>query len=279
MSDPGGDRAADHAERTRAVIPVHFAGRPCRIEEIVELAQTRDLAVIEDCAHAIETLVAGRHAGTFGDFGAFSFYVTKNVVTGEGGMVTTKFARLMLRGSSASPCTGSRPTPGTLLGRGLQALRGRGARLQVQHDRPAGGARPPPARVASRRISAAQEIWAEYDAAFAELPVVRPAGGPPGTRHAPPPVHAASRPRSALGEPRRRSPRAPPRENRNRRPLPGSPSSPATTGRVRLSPGRFSERRMDLRRTLSLPLSPKLADEDVESVIAAVKRTLENLAV
>src|SRR4029079_13344867 len=78
--------ARRHGGRTRAVIPVHFAGRPCAIEEIVELSGSLDLAVIEDCAHAIETLVGRRHAGTFGDFGAFSFYVTKNVVTGEGGM-------------------------------------------------------------------------------------------------------------------------------------------------------------------------------------------------
>jgi dTDP-4-amino-4,6-dideoxygalactose transaminase len=53
----------------------------------MELARRHDLHIIEDCAHAIETQYKGKNAGTFGDFGCFSFYVTKNVVTGEGGMV------------------------------------------------------------------------------------------------------------------------------------------------------------------------------------------------
>lgn len=73
--------------KTKVILPVHFAGRPCEMDEICRLAKTYDLKVIEDCAHAIETVYKGKKAGTFGDFGAFSFYVTKNVVTGEGGMV------------------------------------------------------------------------------------------------------------------------------------------------------------------------------------------------
>ena len=73
--------------RTRAILPVHFAGRPCDMDAIMDIAQRHKLKVIEDCAHAIETEYKGRKAGTFGDFGCFSFYVTKNIVTGEGGMV------------------------------------------------------------------------------------------------------------------------------------------------------------------------------------------------
>lgn len=76
--------------RTRAIVPVHFAGRPCEMGALMALAAQHGLKVIEDCAHAIETEYHGRNAGTFGDFGCFSFYVTKNIVTGEGGMV---FAR------------------------------------------------------------------------------------------------------------------------------------------------------------------------------------------
>lgn len=75
--------------RTKAILPVHFAGRPCEMDELMALAEKHGLMVIEDCAHAIETQYHGRNAGTFGDFGCFSFYVTKNVVTGEGGMVMT----------------------------------------------------------------------------------------------------------------------------------------------------------------------------------------------
>ncbi len=57
------------------------------MDALSTLRREHGLGLIEDCAHAIETEYHGRHAGTFGDFGCFSFYVTKNVVTGEGGMV------------------------------------------------------------------------------------------------------------------------------------------------------------------------------------------------
>ena len=77
-------------ERTRAIVPVHFAGRPCDMDTISAIAKENDLIVIEDCAHAIETQWKGQTAGTFGEFGCFSFYVTKNITTGEGGMVLAK---------------------------------------------------------------------------------------------------------------------------------------------------------------------------------------------
>lgn len=73
--------------KTRAIIPVHFAGNACDMDAIMSIAKEYNLKVIEDCAHAIETTYRGKHVGTFGDFGCFSFYVTKNVITGEGGMV------------------------------------------------------------------------------------------------------------------------------------------------------------------------------------------------
>lgn len=75
---------------TRAILPVHFAGRMCDMDSINALARKHDLLVIEDCAHAIESSRGGNRAGTCGDFGCFSFYVTKNVVTGEGGMVVAR---------------------------------------------------------------------------------------------------------------------------------------------------------------------------------------------
>jgi dTDP-4-amino-4,6-dideoxygalactose transaminase len=77
-------------EKTRAIVPVHFAGRSCDMDAIRTIAQEYDLKIIEDCAHAIETEYRGMKAGTIGEFGCFSFYVTKNVVTGEGGMVLAR---------------------------------------------------------------------------------------------------------------------------------------------------------------------------------------------
>ena len=75
--------------RTKAIIPVHFAGRSCNMDAVMDIAHRDGLSVVEDCAHAIETQYHGKKTGTFGDLGCFSFYVTKNIVTGEGGMVIT----------------------------------------------------------------------------------------------------------------------------------------------------------------------------------------------
>lgn len=77
-------------DKTRAILPVHFAGRVCDMDPLMTIAKEHDLKVIEDCAHAIEGEYRGRKAGTFGDYGCFSFYVTKNVATGEGGMVLAR---------------------------------------------------------------------------------------------------------------------------------------------------------------------------------------------
>jgi dTDP-4-amino-4,6-dideoxygalactose transaminase len=93
--------------RTRALLPVHFAGRPCDMGALIALAQQHGLKVIEDCAHAIEAEREGVKTGLWGDFGCFSFYATKNVTTGEGGMVIAqreediaKVKRLALHGLS-----------------------------------------------------------------------------------------------------------------------------------------------------------------------------------
>lgn len=76
-------------EKTRAIIPVHFAGRPCDMDYIMHNAKRYNLLVIEDAAHAVGAEYRGKKIGNIGDLTCFSFYVTKNIVTGEGGMVTT----------------------------------------------------------------------------------------------------------------------------------------------------------------------------------------------
>ena len=94
--DPGSVRER-LTERTRAIVPVHFAGRPCDMDALGRIVAEHDLRMIEDCAHAIETEYRDRPAGTFGDFGCFSFYATKNVTTGEGGMVLCRDAERIAR--------------------------------------------------------------------------------------------------------------------------------------------------------------------------------------
>ena len=75
--------------KTKAIIPVHFAGKSCKIKEIASIARKNHITIIEDCAHAIGARVNSKHVGTFGQSGCFSFYPTKNFTTIEGGMVIT----------------------------------------------------------------------------------------------------------------------------------------------------------------------------------------------
>ena len=75
--------------KTKAIIPVHFAGKSCKIKQIASIARKNHITIIEDCAHAIGARVNSKHVGTFGQSGCFSFYPTKNFTTIEGGMVIT----------------------------------------------------------------------------------------------------------------------------------------------------------------------------------------------
>jgi perosamine synthetase len=86
--DPN-DAARRVTSRTRAVIPVHFAGQPCDLEAVAHLAERHGLHVIEDAAHALPASYRGKRVGTISPLTAFSFYATKTLATGEGGMVTT----------------------------------------------------------------------------------------------------------------------------------------------------------------------------------------------
>jgi perosamine synthetase len=76
--------------RTKAIIPVHFAGNPCDMTEVLELAAQHDLHVIEDAAHSLPAAYKGKRIGTISELTAFSFYATKTLTTGEGGMITTE---------------------------------------------------------------------------------------------------------------------------------------------------------------------------------------------
>ena len=83
------DAARKITARTRAIIPVHFGGQPCDLAEIQDLAETHKLHVIEDAAHALPASYCGKPIGSISELTAFSFYATKTLSTGEGGMVTT----------------------------------------------------------------------------------------------------------------------------------------------------------------------------------------------
>jgi dTDP-4-amino-4,6-dideoxygalactose transaminase len=260
--------------RTRAIVPVHFAGRPCEIEGIVALGRQAGLAVVEDCAHAIETLVDGRHAGTFGDFGVFSFYVTKNVVTGEGGMVVTqdedaaaRIKTLALHGLSADAWSRFSDE-----GYKHYEVVEPGFKYNMMDLQAALGLHQ--LARAEANLERRQEIWRRYDEAFAHLPLRTPAVEEPGTRHA---RHlytvlldlerlSCTRDEVLLDLHRQNI-----GTGVHYRALHLHPYYRETNGYAR---GDFPNAEWISDRTVSLPLSPKLTDEDVEDVIDAVGHTL-----
>ena len=77
------------SSKTKAIIPVHFAGKSCNMKEIRKIAKQYRVKIIEDCAHAVGTKFGHTHVGNFGEAGCFSFYPTKNLTTIEGGMIIT----------------------------------------------------------------------------------------------------------------------------------------------------------------------------------------------
>jgi dTDP-4-amino-4,6-dideoxygalactose transaminase len=256
------------SSRTRAIVPVHFAGRPCDMDALSAIAAERGLRVIEDCAHAIETQYHGRQAGTFGDFGCFSFYVTKNIITGEGGMVVCKreddIARikvLALHGMSKDAwkhyqvidCGFKYNMMDLQASLGIHQL----ARVERYHAR-------------------RSEIWRQYDAAFSGLPIAIPAPPEPRTRHA---MHLYTllidRDRCGISRDRFLQ------EMTQRNIGVGVhylciADHPFYQRAFGWRPEQVPNATRIGRQTVSLPLGPKLSDGDVADVIGAVRACLDS---
>jgi dTDP-4-amino-4,6-dideoxygalactose transaminase len=93
---PAGIEAAI-TPRTRAIVPVHYGGEACDLDEILDIGRRHRIPVVEDAAHAVGSEYHGRKIGAHGKAVCFSFYATKNLTTGEGGMITTDDAALAER--------------------------------------------------------------------------------------------------------------------------------------------------------------------------------------
>jgi dTDP-4-amino-4,6-dideoxygalactose transaminase len=261
-------------ERTRVLLPVHLTGRPCEMEALTALAAEHGCGLIEDCAHAIETEYRGRAAGTFGAFGCFSFYVTKNVVTGEGGMVLSRRERdaariktLALHGMSKDAWKrfgdeGYRHYFVTEAGfkynmMDLQAAIGLHQLARVEANW-------------SRR----RQIWERYDRAFADLPLGLPAPPAAGTRHG---LHLYTVlvDEERCGISRDAFLDAMTAENVgvgvHYLSIPEHPYYRKAFG---WRPEDYPEAMRIGRQTVSLPLSAGLLDDDVDDVIAAVRTVL-----
>ena len=100
-ADPS-DVEAKITERTAAIMPVHLEGIACDMDRLREIAQRRGVAIVEDACQSLGTTYKGRHVGTFGDFGAFSLQLEKNVTAGEGGAIVTDDERLLVRAARYS---------------------------------------------------------------------------------------------------------------------------------------------------------------------------------
>jgi dTDP-4-amino-4,6-dideoxygalactose transaminase len=171
-------------DRTRAIVPVHFAGRPCDMDRIMALASKHDLLVIEDCAHAIETEWRGQPAGSFGDFGCFSFYVTKNVVTGEGGMVIGRSPELINKIKVLALHGMSKDAWKRFSDEGYKHYEvvTAGFKYNMMDLQAALGIHQ--LRRVEQNWLRRQEIWRQYQQAFSGLPVGCPAEPESGSRHA-----------------------------------------------------------------------------------------------
>ena len=260
--------------RTRAIIPVHFAGRACDMGALSRVAEKHQLKVIEDCAHAIETTYHGLPAGTLGDFGCFSFYATKNIVTGEGGMILARreedAARckvLALHGMSQDAWKrfsdeGYKHYQVVSCGykynmMDLQACIGIEQLKRID-------------RYYSRR----QQIWACYQESLAGLPLGRPAPPEADTRHA---LHLFTIliDEKRCGMTRDRFLDAMTTRNIgvgvHYLSIPEHPYYQQTFG---WKPEDYPHAMRIGRSTVSLPLSAKLTDEDVEDVVSAIEDIL-----
>ncbi len=170
-------------DKTRAIVPVHFAGRPCNMDRIMDIANRYNLKVIEDCAHAIETEYKGQKIGTFGDFGCFSFYVTKNVATGEGGMVVAKKDEDISRIKVLALHGMNKDAWHRFSDKGYKhyQVTEAGFKYNMMDIQAAIGIHQL-SRV-DENLKRRDEIWNRYQDAFNDLPVITPSDPEAGTRH------------------------------------------------------------------------------------------------
>ena len=182
--DPEAARRAV-TSRTRALLPVHFAGGPCDMDALGAIAAEHGLRTVEDAAHAVEADVRGRRVGAIGDFTCFSLYATKSLAGGEGGIITTRVRR---RGRAAAAAAGARHHPRPVEA-GADAHPRPLRRRRARASRPTWPTCRPPRRCRSSTASSASTptapSWsARYDDGLAALAGIEPIGRPAYGRHA-----------------------------------------------------------------------------------------------
>lgn len=170
--------------RTKAIIPVHFGGRPCDMEHILDIAKTNNLFVISDAAHALEAEYRGKKVGNIGDMSSFSFYVTKNLSMGEGGVIATnnkEWAKKIQIYGLHGLDKGAWQRYSAKKTRHYKAVFP-GFKYNMMDIQAALGIHQ--IKKIEKYLKIRKRIWEMYDDAFANLPVITPAPPEKNTRHA-----------------------------------------------------------------------------------------------
>lgn len=260
--------------RTKAILPVHFAGRAANMDGLMEIAARHGLKIIEDCAHAVETEYHGRKAGTFGDFGCFSFYATKNVTTGEGGMVLTRNEEDLARIKMLALHGMSKDAWKRFSDEGYKHyyVVETGFKYNMMDLQAALGIHQ------LRRVESnwrrREEIWQQYNKGFADLPVTLPAETEPDTRHA---YHLYT---ILIDETVAEITRDEFLDAMTANNIGvgvhylSIPEHPVYQDKFGWQPEDYPHAMRTGRQTISLPLSAKLTDAEVSRVIEAVRGTL-----
>jgi len=260
---------------TKAILVVHFAGRCCDMETVMDIASRYNLLVVEDCAHALEAECHGQQSGAFGDISCFSFYVTKNITTGEGGMVLTD-----------DECISSRIKTLALHGMSKDAWKRYSDEGYKHYEVVYAGFKYNMTDMQAslgihqmKRIEAywkrREAIWKVYNNNFADLPCVLPADPEPYTKHG---YHLYTPliDLDKIGRSRDWVLDAMTAENIgvgvHYTPVHLNSFYQTVYGWKR---GQFPNAEFIGERTVSLPLSPALSDEDVNDVITGFRRVLK----
>jgi dTDP-4-amino-4,6-dideoxygalactose transaminase len=261
--------------RTRAILPVHFAGRPCNMDSLIAIARRHGLRIIEDCAHAIESEYKDRPAGTLGDLGCFSFYVTKNICTAEGGMVLARDEELAERIKVLALHGMTKDAWMRFSDQGYKHYHVVDAGFKYNMTDLQASLGIHQLRRVERNWARRQRVWQAYDQALARLPVTRPAPPAVGTRHA---LHLYT---LLVDETRAGISRDGFLERMTAQNIGigvhylSTPEHPYYQQRLGWRPEDFPNAARIGRQTVSLPMSAKLNDRDVADVLAAVACSLE----
>lgn len=259
--------------RTRAVLPVHLAGRPVDLDRLRSLSERHGIDVVEDAAHAIGARWRGRPIGSFGNLTAFSFYVTKNITTIEGGALVTESADVAERVEQLALHGLSRGAWQRFSDQGFRHYEAveAGYKCNMTDVQAALGIVQLPRL--DEWIDRRASLWERYDELLHDLPLSTPPGPEPGTRHA---RHLYQ----VLVEPEAGVSRDELLDGLNRHRIGAGVHYRA----IHLHPyyrERYGFGACDFpvahdisERTLSLPLGPRVTDADQHDVVAALRALL-----